>query len=87
MPIRNRCTRKPLAAVRRGIRMAFSPYIVRSRLKADDAVVQMADDFRVINANRGGVEREDLETLGWLPQQIDLHKAAARQRAIAQAGG
>jgi hypothetical protein len=60
-----------------------SPYLVRALLTGKNAIAQMADDFRVINTRRGHVDREDLELLGWLNPQIDLHGTAARQKALA----
>lgn len=60
-----------------------SPYIVRALLTGKNAIEQMADDFRVIATRLGNVDRADLELLGWLNAQIDLHGGAARQKALA----
>lgn len=59
-----------------------SPYIARAELRARDKIVeQMADDMAVIETRRGFVDRDDLELLGWLQQQINLYAADARRLA------
>jgi hypothetical protein len=59
-----------------------SPYIVRALLTGQDAIAQMADDFRVVATRIGHVDRDDLTLLGWLNAQIDKHGDAARQKAL-----
>ncbi len=65
------------------IKMA-QPYLNRAAITAKrDIVEQMADDCRVIEANRGCVTKDDMELLGWTPAQIEAHATAAAQYARA----
>jgi hypothetical protein len=61
--------------------LTYSPNLVRAALSDRAATAQMADDFRVMIAQKGCVERDDLELLGWRPAQIDGLGPAARLRA------
>jgi hypothetical protein len=73
-----------MTSIRRNEIVALrSPYVVRALLAGKKAVEQMADDFRIINTRLGHVDRDDLELLGWLNEQIDKHGGAARQKALA----
>jgi hypothetical protein len=77
-----------LAAGRRSaIKLAYSPYLDRGALSGAAAVAQMADDLRTFVANCGAVLEEDLELIGWTPQQIAAHGRAARARAYARSAG
>jgi hypothetical protein len=59
-----------------------SPLIVRSLLSGNEATEHMADDFRTLVVNKGGVEAEDLHVLGWTQEQINKHAQAARFLAL-----
>lgn len=73
-------TRKPLPKPGFVKMTVQSPYLNRAAIDdTKQAVAQMADDFRVVVVNTGGVMESDLELLGWTPAQIEAHgKAAAR---------
>jgi hypothetical protein len=65
------------------IKMA-QPYLNRAAITAKrDVIEQMADDCRVIEANKGCVTHDDMELLGWTPAQIEAHAKAAAQFARA----
>ncbi len=71
--------------VRSGLAQAYNPYLNRAGLRAADAIIaQMADDLRVIAANRGCVEEGDLELLGWSLEQIQAHGKSAARKARAR---
>jgi hypothetical protein len=57
--------------------MAYRPFVDRAKLRRDNAVEQMAEDFRTFVANVGPISKDDLEVLGWTEAQIALHAAAA----------
>lgn len=77
-------TARVARVARTTFRMAYSPYLDRAAIRsAERAVDQMADDFRVIIAAKGGVDADDLELLGWTAPQIEQHGKSARQRAMA----
>lgn len=62
--------------------LAYSPNLNRAALTGAAAVARMAEDLR----ERGGLATttDDLELLGWQPDQIAAHGPAARQKALAQ---
>ncbi|MGD9766809.1 MAG: hypothetical protein AB7U62_04125 [Pseudolabrys sp.] len=62
------------------LKVAYNPFLDRAALTDKQAILaQMADDFRIIATNAGGVDREHLELVGWLPAQIERYgKDAAR---------
>lgn len=71
------------------LKLSYSPLLDRAALRNQARVLeQMADDIRVIATNCDGVVSDDLELLGWTPEQIASHgKAAARlARSRADAG-
>ncbi len=60
-----------------------TPEIDRAGLKDRKAIVaQMADDCRATAATCGALTRDDLETLGWSPDQVATYakEAAAQAR-------
>lgn len=61
-----------------------SPLIVRSLLKASDAVEQMAHDFNELVVIKGGVEADDLQVIGWTQAQINKHGSEARTLGLQQ---
>ncbi len=61
------------------IASAIAP--IRANLTADAAIARMADDMRDASQREGGVTREDLELLGWTPQQVTDHGVKARTHA------
>jgi hypothetical protein len=80
--------RHVLAAEKRSaFKLAYSPYLDRSRLHAGAATNQMAEDFRIFAANAGSVSETDLEVLGWTRAQIATYASAARQAANSKAQG
>lgn len=66
---------------RRAVRMSYSPYLDRSKLRGKSAIEQMAHDFQCFAANAGSVNQDDLEILGWTRTQILLHSSDARHYA------
>src|ERR1700720_3786174 len=67
-------------------RLAYSPFLNRARLTGGRLLDQMTDDLRLIAANAGMVGADDLELLGWPPDQIAATGAAARRRALRARG-
>ena len=65
----------------------FSPYFNRAGLKDKAAIIdRMAEDLRdTAAANGSAVTENDLEQLGWTPQQITHHGREATRRAYARA--
>lgn len=53
----------------------------RAGLIGDAATAQMADDMRVAGQREGGITRDDLELLGWTPDQVTTIAGKARTRA------
>lgn len=53
----------------------------RADLSGDAATAQMADDMRVASQREGGISRDELEALGWLPGQVTAIAGKARTRA------
>ncbi len=70
---------KPYAAVSELIDTALTP--ARAGLKGPAAVERLAEDMRQASQREGGITRDELELLGWTPDQLDTHGAEARQRA------
>lgn len=66
---------------RAALRMAYSPYLDRAKLRGKAAIEQMAFDFQMFAASAGSVNQEDLEILGWTRTQITLHASDARHAA------
>lgn len=63
-----------------------SPYIDRAGIRAKQQIIEtMADDLRVIAANRGDATEKDMKTLGWSTQQIASYGDEAAQLAYRQA--
>jgi len=60
-----------------------SAFLARATLPRSRAIEQMADDMRVLAANKGDVTEHDLELLGFTAQQISLLGRDAAQRAQA----
>jgi hypothetical protein len=63
------------------LKMAYSPYLDRARLRGRDAIDQMANDFLMFRASAGSINQEDLEVIGWTRSQISLHASDARHLA------
>jgi hypothetical protein len=88
MPSRRRAARLPASATLIRPAPHIPSYIdastvaPRAGLFGDAAAVRMADDMRAAGHREGGVTRDDLELLGWTPQQVtDL---SGKARNIAQ---
>lgn len=65
---------------------SYSPYLDRAALTSARAIrAQMAHDFRTIAANRDCATEDDLDLLGWTPEQVAAHGRAARRMAYAAA--
>jgi hypothetical protein len=75
--------RRPQAAVPGFI--ATSLVKPRAAMNAADAVRQMAEDMRNAAYREGGINADDLETLGFTPEQIKAHGRAAARKAHALA--
>lgn len=69
------------AGKRSALKMSYSPYLDRAKLRGAAAVEQMAHDFMVFAANAGSVNQDDLEILGWTRAQVTLHASDARHYA------
>jgi hypothetical protein len=63
---------------RSALKMTYSPYLDRSRLRGKDAIDQMANDFLMFAASAGSINQDDLEIIGWTKSQIALHVSDAR---------
>lgn len=74
-------------ATRRSFFKTRSPFCRRPCLvDPGDIRSTMVDDILGLAAvNDGSVTRDDLLSIGWTGRQIDLHAAAARERAAARA--
>lgn len=55
----------------------------RAAMNADDALRQMADDMRNAAYREGGINADDLEALGFTPDQIKAHGREASRKAHA----
>jgi hypothetical protein len=66
---------------RRAFNISYSPYLDRAKLRAKDAIDQMAHDFQMFAASAGSINQDDLEILGWNRTQISLHASDARHLA------
>jgi hypothetical protein len=72
-------------ALRSAVKVACTPFLNRAALKGETALAQMADDFRVLAANAGGVTEDDLRTLGWPLATVASLGRKAAERAYARA--
>jgi hypothetical protein len=70
---------------RSGLKMTYAPHLNRAALTGRTLLDQMADDMRVLAANAGAVDRDDLETLGYTPEQITAKGREAARLANARA--
>lgn len=67
------------------LKLAYSPYLDRAALASARAIrAQMAADMLAIAANQDCATEDNLDLLGWTPQQIAAHGRAARQLAHAR---
>lgn len=69
------------AAKRSALKMTYSPYLDRAKLRGKEAIDQMANDFLMFAANAGSINQDDLEVMGWTRTQIVLHASDARHLA------
>lgn len=72
-------TPRPQPKIPRFIASSMVP--PRAAMADSDAKRQMADDMREGGQREGGMTRDGLLLLGWLPSQIDRLADAARVRA------
>ncbi|MCS3725461.1 hypothetical protein [Bradyrhizobium betae] len=66
---------------RYALKMTYSPYLDRAKLRGKEAIEQMANDFLMFAASAGSVNQDDLELLGWTRTQVVLHTSDARHLA------
>lgn len=91
MPRRSRCNRLPSRGSRFTSQATVPRYIetslvqARAALSDAEATTRMASDMREALAREGGLDREDLERLGFTGQQIDRLHRPARLMANLQA--
>jgi len=86
MPRCSNATRQ-IVVDKRAFSPAYSPFLDRSTLCDQRAVMQMADDFRIFAAAAGAMSQDDMEILGWTPAQIAAYAARARRHANRRAQG
>lgn len=63
---------------RYALKMTYTPYLDRSRLRGTEAIDQMANDFLMFAASAGSINQDDLEIIGWTRTQIMVHASDAR---------
>lgn len=66
---------------RYALKMTYTPYLDRSRLRGTEAIDQMANDFLMFAASAGSINQDDLEVMGWTRTQVTLHASDARHLA------